>query len=118
MAVSPEVAAAQEVLEGRLLCGELGLDGSVRSVRGGLAIADLATREGLRELILPAANAGEAAALGTIPVIPVRSLGGVSCASVLALDFPGNGSPAPEVTLDRRLGGAVGLTGSLSCSLQ
>jgi magnesium chelatase family protein len=66
---------SQEVLEGRLLCGELGLDGRVRPVRGGLAIADLATREGLRELILPAANAGEAAALGTIPVIPVRSLG-------------------------------------------
>ena len=43
--------------------GELGLDGSVRPVRGGLAIADLATRDAMRELVLPAKNAGEAAAL-------------------------------------------------------
>src|SRR5450432_3867690 len=34
----------QETLAGRVLCGELGLDGAVRSVRGGLAIADLAAR--------------------------------------------------------------------------
>ncbi len=61
-------------IEGRVLCGELGLDGSVRPVRGGLAIADLARREGLEELILPAANAGEAAALDAIPIIPVRTL--------------------------------------------
>ena len=65
----------QKALEGRLLCGELGLDGSVRSVRGGLALADCAVRESQRELLLPAANAGEAAALGSVPVIPLRSLG-------------------------------------------
>ncbi len=65
---------SQDALEGRLLCGELGLDGSVRPVRGGLAIADCATREGLRELLLPAANAGEASALGSPRVIPIRSL--------------------------------------------
>jgi magnesium chelatase family protein len=64
----------EEALQGRLLCGELGLDGAVRPVRGALAIADLAARMGLRELLLPAANAGEAAALGAVPVIPVRSL--------------------------------------------
>lgn len=64
----------QPALEGRLFCGELGLDGSVRPVRGGLALADLAAREGLQEVILPAANAGEAAALGSVPVIPVRNL--------------------------------------------
>ncbi len=65
----------QAALDGRLLCGELGLDGRVRPVRGGLALADCAARESLRELILPAANAGEAAALGSVPVIGVRSLG-------------------------------------------
>ncbi len=65
----------QEALDGRLLCGELGLDGSVRPVRGGLALADCAARDGMRELLLPAANAGEAAALGTVPVIGVHSLG-------------------------------------------
>lgn len=60
-------------IEGRLLCGELGLDGTVRPVRGGLAIADLAGRLGMRELILPWQNAAEAAALDALPVIPVRS---------------------------------------------
>ena len=63
-----------EALAGRLVCGELGLDGAVRPVRGGLAIADLAGRQEMRELILPVSNAGEAAALGVLPVIPVRSL--------------------------------------------
>ncbi len=65
----------QAALEGRLVCGELGLDGAIRPVRGGLAIADLAGRMALRELLLPAANAGEAAALGGVPVIPLRALG-------------------------------------------
>lgn len=64
---------APDLLNGRLFCGELGLDGSVRPVRGALAIADLASRHGYRELILPRANAGEAAALGKVPVIPVGS---------------------------------------------
>ncbi|MCP3961629.1 MAG: ATP-binding protein, partial [bacterium] len=63
-----------EALRGRLVCGELGFDGSVRSVRGALALAELAVRQGLRELIVPAEGAGEAAALAEVPVIPVRSL--------------------------------------------
>ena len=53
----------QEALDGRLICGELGLDGAIRTVRGGLAIADLGRRLGYREVLLPAANAAEAAAL-------------------------------------------------------
>ncbi|MEO8277977.1 MAG: YifB family Mg chelatase-like AAA ATPase, partial [Thermoanaerobaculia bacterium] len=61
-------ALPSEALEGRLFCGELGLDGSVRSVRGGLAIADLGRRLECRELLLPAANAGEAAATGALTV--------------------------------------------------
>src|SRR5215207_4104769 len=65
----------QEALEGRLLCGELGLDGSVRPVRGGLAIADLGRRLQVAEVMLPAANAAEAAALGAVPVVGVKGLG-------------------------------------------
>ena len=64
----------QAALDGRLICGELGLDGAVRSVRGGLAIADLARRLGLREALLPAANAPEAAALEALPVVGLRGL--------------------------------------------
>jgi magnesium chelatase family protein len=64
----------EEVLQGRLICGELGLDGEIRPVRGGLALADLGQRLRVREVLLPAANAGEAAALAGVPVIPVRGL--------------------------------------------
>jgi len=64
----------QEALDGRLVAGELGLDGTVRPVRGGLAIADLATQCGFREVLLPRSAAPEAAALGTVPVVGVDSL--------------------------------------------
>lgn len=64
----------QEALDGRLICGELGLDGAIRSVRGGLAIADLGRRLGAREVLLPALNAPEAAALEAVPVVGLRGL--------------------------------------------
>ncbi|HEX7180706.1 MAG TPA: YifB family Mg chelatase-like AAA ATPase [Thermoanaerobaculia bacterium] len=64
----------EEALQGRLLCGELGLDGTIRSVRGGLAIADLGHRLKVQEVLLPAPNAAEAAALGGVRVIAVRTL--------------------------------------------
>ncbi len=66
----------RETLVGRLFCGELGLDGTVRPIRGGLAIADLAHRLGCRELLVPEANGPEAAALGRVPVLPISSLRG------------------------------------------
>ena len=64
----------EDALRGRMVCGELGVDGKVYPVRGALALAELAAREGMREIILPAKNAGEATALGGVPVIPVRTL--------------------------------------------
>ncbi len=36
----------QTALDGRLLCGELGLDGSIRAIRGGLAFGKLALNVG------------------------------------------------------------------------
>src|SRR2546426_1800008 len=47
----------------RIFVGELGLDGQVRPVRGALSIAVAAEEEGFEEIVLPAANAAEAAAL-------------------------------------------------------
>lgn len=64
----------QKTLEGRLMCGELGLDGRVRPVRGGLAIASLARAIGSRELLVPQENAVEASALGGLDVLAVPSL--------------------------------------------
>ncbi len=65
----------EEALESRLVCGELALDGTARPIRGGLAMAELGRRLGVRELIVPAANAAEAAALGLGAVIAVTGLG-------------------------------------------
>jgi magnesium chelatase family protein len=86
----------QEALDGRLICGELGLDGAIRSVRGGLAIADLGFRLGSREVLLPAANAPEAAALQAVPVIGLRGL--AEAVQHLTGDGPLAPSPAPPLS--------------------
>ena len=57
-----------------LLVGELGLDGSVRPVPGMLPIAILARERDIPNLILPAANAAEAAVVEGVNVYPVSSL--------------------------------------------
>ncbi len=54
--------------------GELGLDGAVRPVRGMLSIACEARDRGRTRLLVPAANATEAAAIEGIKVYPVRNL--------------------------------------------
>ncbi len=61
-------------LASRLFCGELGLDGGLRAIRGGLAVADLAARTGISEVVLPLASAPEAAALQAVPVIAASGL--------------------------------------------
>src|ERR1700692_2367980 len=57
-----------------LLVGELGLDGSVRAVPGMLPVAILAREKNIPNLILPAANAAEAAVVEGVNVYPVTSL--------------------------------------------
>lgn len=88
----------QECLQGRVLCGELGLDGTVRPVRGGLAFADLATRLKARELLLPAPNAAEASALNAVPVIPVDHLAAATEHLVGVAPLPA-AKPADAMTL-------------------
>jgi len=61
-------------LSGTLCLGELTLDGGVRPVRGVLAAAQAAREAGLREAIVPTANAEEAAAVGGLDVFAVRTL--------------------------------------------
>jgi magnesium chelatase family protein len=53
--------------------GELGLDGSVRPIRGALALTIELARIGVERLFVPAANAAEAAGCGA-PVHPVGNL--------------------------------------------
>jgi magnesium chelatase family protein len=57
-----------------LLVGELGLDGGVRPIPGMLPVAILAREKGIPNLILPLANAAEAAVVEGVNVYPVSSL--------------------------------------------
>ena len=57
-----------------LLVGELGLDGSVRPIPGMLPVAILAREKNIPNLILPAANATEAAVVEGVNVYPVSSV--------------------------------------------
>ncbi len=54
--------------------GELGLDGAVRPVKGVLSIALEAKRRGRTRLLVPEANAAEAAVVEGIGIFPVRNL--------------------------------------------
>lgn len=57
------------------LIGELSLDGAVQPVRGALAVAESARRDELTTLVVPLANAREAALVERDVVAPVRRLG-------------------------------------------
>ncbi|ADV60863.1 Mg chelatase, subunit ChlI [Isosphaera pallida ATCC 43644] len=54
--------------------GELGLDGSTRPIKGALAMALEAARAGMDGLLVPLANANEAAVVDGIEVYPIGSL--------------------------------------------
>lgn len=59
-----------EHVAGRVFVGELSLDGTLTPVRGALSVsAALADEEPVRELIVPAANANEAAAVPRVQVV-------------------------------------------------
>jgi magnesium chelatase family protein len=74
--------------------GELGLDGTLRPVAGALALAESLRRRGVRGLILPAANAAEAALVVGLEVYPARTL--VEAVAQLAA---GGGAAAPPADL-------------------
>jgi magnesium chelatase family protein len=61
-------------LPSTLLAGELALDGSLRPIMGALSLAALARDAGLESIILPAANAPEAALIPGISVIGASTL--------------------------------------------
>lgn len=59
-----------------LIAGELGLSGRTRAVRGGVAIAILAKKLGLRGVLLPRASAEEAALVRGVESVPIDTLDG------------------------------------------
>ncbi len=79
LAVAIAVLAAGEVVPTRwsagvLHLGELGLDGGIRPVRGVLPAVLAAWRAGVRQVIVPRANAREAALVPDMQVVPAATL--------------------------------------------
>lgn len=60
--------------EKKIFLGELGLDGTLRSIRGALPLAEEAKRRGFQEIYLPKENALEAALVEGISVFGASSL--------------------------------------------
>jgi magnesium chelatase family protein len=86
-----------------LVLGELGLDGSVRRVRGVLAAAMLARERGLRGVVVPTACADEALVVDGIEVYGVAHLSQIIAAlgGRGALPSPAPRSPQPRETYSR-----------------
>jgi magnesium chelatase family protein len=61
-------------LSGFLFLGELSLDGAIRPVKGTLSIAVMARDKAISHLIVPEANAREAAVVDGVHAYPARSL--------------------------------------------
>jgi magnesium chelatase family protein len=83
------ILAAQGIVERRqvadiVVLGELSLDGAIQPARGVLPIAAAARREGLSAMLLPRANASEAAVVSDLTVLPVSTL----AEAVMALNHP------------------------------
>jgi magnesium chelatase family protein len=63
-----------KILNSHVFLGELSLDGSVRPVRGALSAAIAARQHGVKSVVVPEANAREAAVVEGIEVFAVKSL--------------------------------------------
>jgi magnesium chelatase family protein len=86
----------REALDRHALLGELALDGSVRPVRGTLAVAQASLRDGLSTLIVGGGRAREARLVGGLRVAVAETLRSAVC----VLDG-GDGDPLPPTA--RRL---------------
>jgi magnesium chelatase family protein len=95
------LAACDELPAGSLdplgVVGELGLDGSVRGVPGTLAMVLALRAAGVREVVVPASSAAEAALVGGVVVRPAASL--VELRHCLKGEQPWP-EPPPPVELD------------------
>ena len=92
------VAAAMEHVPGHVVrevvhIGEVGLDGTVRPVPGVLPLVHAAALAGVRHVVVPVANAGEARLVGGVRVHPVADVTEL----VRRYDALGNGRPVDEV---------------------
>ncbi len=88
---------SSEAVDGLIVIGELGLDGTVRPVRGVLASAMLARERGMRGIVVPAACVAEAAVVEGIEVHAVAHV-----AQVIAVLARREGWPVHEKLRRRR----------------
>ncbi len=93
-------AIPQRVVEGVVHIGELGLDGSVRSVPGVLPAVHAAALAGVRHVVVPVDNAAEARLVTSVKVHPVAEVGEL-VARYEALD---RGSPVCDVMVPESRG--------------
>ncbi len=77
------------------VAGELALDGTIRPLRGVLAMAERVRKQGGTGIAVAAANGGEARLVGGIEVAAIRSL--TDLASLAAGETPQEDPRAPEV---------------------
>ena len=84
------------VLDGVAVLGELGLVGTVRPVAGTLALVDAIARAGAGCVIVPAANAAEAALVPDVHVRNARSLGELLACLKGEASWPDPPEPLPE----------------------
>ncbi len=94
------------VLDGVAVLGELGLDGAVRPVPGTLALVDALARSGVDCVVVPIANASEAALVGGVRVRAARTLGELRACLKGEEPWPDwdPASPAPDDTAGTSLG--------------
>ncbi|HCN83530.1 MAG TPA: magnesium chelatase, partial [Sphingobacteriaceae bacterium] len=72
MAASGQVS--QTKLDQYLILGELSLDGGLQEIKGALSIAIQAQADGFKGLLMPAANAREAAIVGDLEVYAISNI--------------------------------------------
>lgn len=91
--------ASEQIVTNKLdkfmIMGELALDGVLRPIKGVLPIAIHALREGHSGLIIPEANAREAAVVDGLDVFPVRTL-------MEAIDFLAERTPIKPLKINAR----------------
>ena len=74
VAILAETGQIRADLSDVIFAGELGLDGSLRTIRGGIVIAECAKQMGKKAVVVPATNAQQASLVSGIDVIPATNL--------------------------------------------
>ena len=94
---------ARRQIDDVVLLGELSLDGSIHPIRGVLPVAAAARRDSAAGLLLPAANAAEAAVVSDLRLFPVRCLD----EAVRALNDPASApvTPPPSIPVEEPVSG-------------